>query len=380
MPTDAPQPGPQPAEAGLYVGHWPHLRGEDTVARIMWSVAAALVPAAVAAGYFFGIRAYLHIGLAVASAVGTEAVITHLRLGRMTVGDGSAVVTGLLVAFCLPAQARWFVPIVAAAVAIGIAKHCFGGLGYNIWNPALVGRAFVHISFPTDMNPSVYPVLRSGHFLKDLGTAVQKSLPAGVDAWTGPSPMKVLKGLTQGQVTVDRLRATVEEHLPSLWKMLSGNIGGSIGETSALLLLIGAVFLIIRGWVRWQIPVAYLATVAVGALVLPLQVAGDGRAVVEAGWHPILTAAPDLAARYVAYHLLGGGLMLGALYMATDMVTTPITHRGMLVFGAGCGLLTILIRLYGGYPEAVCYSILLMNTATPLIDRWTQARLFGHPR
>jgi len=132
--------------------------------------------------------------------------------------------------------------------------------------------------------------------------------------------------------------------------------------------------------VRWQIPVAYLATVAVGALVLPLQVAGDGRAVVEAGWHPILTAAPDLAARYVAYHLLGGGLMLGALYMATDMVTTPITHRGMLVFGAGCGLLTILIRLYGGYPEAVCYSILLMNTATPLIDRWTQARLFGHPR
>ncbi|KPK43556.1 MAG: hypothetical protein AMK72_13180 [Planctomycetes bacterium SM23_25] len=364
----------------MYVGHWPHLCGEDTVARIMWSVAAALVPAAVAAGYFFGIRAYLHIGLAVASAVVAEAVITHLRLGRMTVGNGSAVVTGLLVAFCLPAQARWFVPIVAAAVAIGIAKHCFGGLGYNIWNPALVGRAFVHISFPTDMNPSVYPVLRSGHFLKDLGTAVQKSLPAGVDAWTGPSPMKVLKGLTDGQVTVDRLRATVEEHLPSLWKMLSGNIGGSIGETSALLLLIGAVFLIIRGWVRWQIPVAYLATVAVGALVLPLQVAGDGRAVVEAGWHPILTAAPDLAARYVAYHLLGGGLMLGALYMATDMVTTPITHRGMLVFGAGCGLLTILIRLYGGYPEAVCYSILLMNTATPLIDRWTQARLFGHPR
>jgi len=380
LPSDAAQSGPQPSETGLYVGHWPHLRGEETVGRIMWSVTAALVPAAVAAGYFFGIRAYLHVGLAVATAVITEAVITHLRLGKMTIGDGSAVVTGLLVAFCLPAQARWFVPIVASAVAIGIAKHCFGGLGYNIWNPALVGRAFVHISFPTDMNPSVYPVLRSGHFLTNIGTAVRESLPEGVDAWTGPSPMKVLKGLTCEQVTADRIRETLQEHLPGLWRMFSGDIGGNIGETSALLLLIGAVFLVYKGWIRWQIPVAYLAAVAVGALVLPLQVAADGQTMVAAGWHPIITAAPDLAARYVAYHLLGGGLVLGALYMATDMVTTPITNRGMLIFGAGCGLLTILIRRYGGYPEAVCYSILLMNTATPLIDRWTQARIFGHKR
>jgi len=265
LPTDASQSGPQPAEQGLYVGHWPHLRGEDTVGRIMWSVAAALVPAAVAAGYFFGIRAHLHIGLAVATAVITEAVITHLRLGKMSIGDGSAVVTGLLVAFCLPAQARWFVPIVASAVAIGIAKHCFGGLGYNIWNPALVGRAFVHISFPTDMNPSVYPVLRSGHFLDNIGTALHENLPVGVEAWTGPSPMKVLKELTYEQVTVDRIRETLQEHLPSLWQMFAGNIGGNLGETSALLLLIGAVFLIIKGWVRWQIPLAYLATVAVGA-------------------------------------------------------------------------------------------------------------------
>jgi len=378
--TDPTESAPKPAEEGLYVGHWPHLSGEETVAQIMWSVVAALVPAALAAGYFFGIRAYLHIGLAVATAVIAEAVITRLRLGKMTIGDGSAVVTGVLVAFCLPAQARWFVPIVASAVAIGIAKHCFGGLGYNIWNPALVGRAFVHISFPTDMNPAAYPVLRSGHFLSDIGTAVQKGLPDGVQAWTGPSPMKVLKGLTHDQVTVDQIRHTLEESLPSLWRMFGGNIGGNLGETSALLLLLGAVFLILKGWVRCQIPLAYLVTVAVGALVLPLRVAGDGHAVAAAGWHPIVTAAPDLAARYVAYHLLGGGLMLGALYMATDMVTTPITNRGMLIFGAGCGLLTILIRRYGGYPEAVCYSILLMNTATPLIDRWTQARIFGHQR
>ena len=380
MPTDAPQHRPQPADAGLIVGHWPHLRGKETVARIMWSVAAALAPAAAAAGYFFGIRAYLHIGLAVATAVITEAIITRLRLGKMTVGDGSAVVTGLLVAFCLPAQARWFVPIVAAVVAIAIAKHCFGGLGYNIWNPALVGRAFVHISFPTDMNPSAWPVLRSGHFVGHLGTALRKSLPEGVDAWTGPSPMTVLKGLTGAQVSVDQIRETLHAKLPGLWDMCVGNIGGSLGETSALLLLAGAVYLIARGWVRWRIPLAYLVTVAAGALVLPLQVAADGQAVVEAGWHPIITAAPDLAARYAAYHLLGGGLMLGAFYMATDMVTTPITSRGMLIFGAGCGVLTILIRLYGGYPEAVCYSILLMNTTVPLIDRWTQPRIFGHKR
>ena len=380
MATDAPQHRPQPAEAGLVVGHWPHLRGKETIARIMWSVAAALVPAAVAAGYFFGIRAYLHIGLAVATAVITEAIITRLRLGKMTVGDGSAVVSGLLVGFCLPAQARWFVPIVASVVAVAIAKHCFGGLGYNIWNPALVGRAFVHISFPTDMNPSAYPVLRSGHFLSRLGTALQESLPEGVDAWTGPSPMTVLKGLTGEQVSVDQIRETLHAKLPGLWDMCVGNVGGSIGETSALLLIIGAIYLIYKGWVRWQIPVAYLATVAVGALVLPLHLVVEGAAQADGTWRSILVAAPDLAPRCVAYHLLGGGLMLGALYMATDMVTTPITSRGMLIFGAGCGVLTILIRLYGGYPEAVCYSILLMNTTVPLIDRWTQPRIFGHKR
>ncbi len=380
MTTDAPQPRPQPAEAGLVVGHWPHLRGKETIARIMWSVAAALVPAVAAAGYFFGIRAYLHVGAAVGTAVITEAIITRLRLGKTTLRDGSAVVSGLLVGFCLPAQARWFVPIVASVVAVAIAKHCFGGLGYNIWNPALVGRAFVHISFPTDMNPSAYPVLRSGHFLSHLGTALQKSLPEGVDAWTGPSPMTVLKGLTGAQVSVDQIRETLHVKLPGLWDMFVGNIGGSIGETSALVLLAGAVYLIARGWVRWQIPVAYLATVAVGALVLPLHLVVEGAAQADGTWRSILVAAPDLAPRYLAYHLLGGGLMLGALYMATDMVTTPITSRGTLIFGAGCGALTILIRLYGGYPEAVCYSILLMNTTVPLIDRWTQPRMFGHKR
>jgi len=378
LPGDLSQYPFQPAAGGTAVGHWPHLRGRDTTARIMWSVAAALLPAAVASGYFFGLRAYLHIGLATATAVLVEAAITHLRLGRMSIGDGSAVVTGLLVAFCLPAQARWFVPIVASGVAIAIAKQCFGGLGYNIWNPALIGRAFVHIAFPIDMNPSAYPVLEGGRFLANIGSAVGPGLPEGVQAVTGPSPMAVLKHLATGGVRLGAPAHDALGGLPSLWDMAWGNVGGSIGETSAVLLVAGAIYLIAKGWVRWQIPTTYLATVALGALVLPLHV-GAGQA---ATWQaPVVTAAdPALAARFVAYHLLGGGLVLGALFMATDMVTTPLTGRGMLIFGAGCGVLTILIRLYGGYPEAVCYSILLMNTVVPLIDRATQPRLFGHPR
>ena len=362
----------------LVVGHWPHLRSRDSTAKIMWSVVAALLPAAVASGYFFGWRAYLHIGLAVATAMVTEAVILRLRKKPVTVGDGSAVVTGVLVAFCLPAQARWFVPVVAAFVAIAIAKQCFGGLGCNIWNPALIGRAFVHVSFPTDMNPSTYPVLTGNPFIGNVGTVGH--LPEGIQAVTSASPLAALKQIAGQQWTLEHIRTVFDQDLPSLWNMFVGRIGGDIGETSALLLAAGAIYLIVKGWVRWQIPVSYLATVAVGALVLPLHVVAGGEVQAAVGWHPILTAAPDLAVRYVAYHLLGGGLVLGALYMATDMVTSPLTNRGMLIFGFGCGVLTILIRLYGGYPEAVCYSILLMNTVTPLVDRWTQPRIFGHSR
>ncbi|MGB2753826.1 MAG: RnfABCDGE type electron transport complex subunit D [Phycisphaerae bacterium] len=365
MPNSPAQPADAQGQDRLFVGHWPHLRARDSVPKVMWSVVAALVPALVASGYFFGLRAYLHVGLAVATAVLTEALIQRLRKKPVTVGDGSAVVTGLLVAFCLPAQARWFVPIVAAFVAIAIAKQCFGGLGANIWNPALVGRAFVHVAYPTDLNPSAYPVVNS--FSANVGT-VGHAAPA-IEAVSSASPMAHLKAIATGQTDA---ASVLSEKLPGLWDMLLGHIGGSIGETSALLLALGALYLIYRGWVRWQIPVAYLATVALGALALPLRF--------EAGWHPILTASPDLAARYVTYHLLGGGLMLGAFFMATDMVTSPLTNKGMLLFGFGCGALTILIRLYGGYPEAVCYSILLMNTTVPLIDRWTQPRIFGHEK
>jgi electron transport complex protein RnfD len=330
----------------------------------------------------------------------------------VTVGDGSAVVTGLLVAFCLPAQARWFVPIVAAFVAIAIAKQCFGGLGANIWNPALVGRAFVHISFPTDMNPATYPVLKGGYFAANVGT-VGAGVPPGVDAVSAASPMAQLKTLAgeeimqqvslatdQTQATAEQIHqaldwalayarglfpATLTERLPGLGDMFLGRIGGSIGETSAVLLLLGALYLIYKGWIRWQVPIAYIATVAVGTLLLPLHAvcrAAAGETVLAEQAHNlwVLSMGTGTALRFLSYHLLGGGLALGAFFMATDMVTSPLTNRGLWIFGAGCGVLTILIRLYGGYPEAVCYSILLMNTAVPLIDRWTQPRIFGHKK
>lgn len=396
---------PSPAEGGLLVGHWPHLRGKDSTARIMWSVAACLAPAAAASGYFFGWRAYLMIALAVGTAVAVEAIITRLRLGKTPVADGSAVVTGLLVAFCLPAQARWFVPVVASVVAIAIAKQCFGGLGCNIWNPALIGRAFVQVSFSQDMNPSKYPVLEGGHFTADIGTMFQK-LPETVQAVTGASPMGLLKRLASQEVaeTVDaagpqvqtalaqaleaargRIPSMISDELPSLGSMALGNIGGNLGETSAVLLVLGAIYLIAKGWVRWQVPVAYIITVAIGAVALPLVVttkAAAGETVLATQSHYIWVASfgSAVAGKFVAYHLLGGGLVLGALYMATDMVTTPLSGRGLFIFGLGCGVLTILIRLYGGYPEAVCYSILLMNTVVPHIDRFTQPRIFGHKR
>jgi len=370
LPTSPTQAADAPDQDRLFVGHWPHLRARDSVPKIMWSVAAALVPALVASGYFFGFRAYLHVGLAVATAVVTEAVITRLRLKKATVGDGSAVVTGLLVAFCLPAQARWFVPIVAAFVAIAIAKQCFGGLGANIWNPALVGRAFVHVAYPTDLNPSAYPVVNS--FSANVGTVGHAA--RAIEAVSSASPMAHLKAIAIGQTDA---ASVLSEKLPGLWDMLLGRIGGSIGETSALLLALGALYLIYKGWVRWQVPLVYLATVAVGALLLPIPLLTAGEPILRPA---ILLPNHELAVRFAAYHLLGGGLMLGAFFMATDMVTSPLTNRGLWIFGAGCGVLTILIRLYGGYPEAVCYSILLMNTAVPLIDRWTQPRIFGHKK
>ncbi|MBA1335183.1 MAG: Electron transport complex protein RnfD [Firmicutes bacterium] len=297
----------------LVVSSSPHIRSEDTVQRIMMDVIIALLPATAASIYFFGFRAMAIVVVSILAAVATEAVIQKIRKKPVTISDGSAVITGLLLALTIsPAMPLWMTAV-GAVVAIGIGKQVYGGLGSNPFNPALVGRAFLVVTFPVHMTTWINPM----------------------DGVSSATPLNLLKmqGIKTG-------------YMP----LLLGNVGGSLGETSALLLLIGGIYLLYRGIIDWRIPVSYLGTVAVLTLVL--------------GSDPV-------------FHLLAGGLMLGAFFMATDMVTTPVTKSGRLVFGIGAGLLVVIIRLYGGYPEGVLFSILLMNTFTPIIDRYTRPRIYG---
>jgi electron transport complex protein RnfD len=297
----------------LVVSSSPHIRSEDTVQRIMLDVIIALLPATAASVYFFGSRALAIVIVSVIAAIAAEAIIQKIRKKPVTINDGSAVITGLLLALTLsPAMPLWMAAV-GSVVAIGIGKQVYGGLGSNPFNPALVGRAFLIITFPVHMTTWISPV----------------------DGVTTATPLNLLK--MQGVKT-------------GYMQLLIGNVGGSLGETSALLLLIGGLYLLYKGIIDWRIPVFYLGTVAALALVL--------------GSDPI-------------FHLLAGGLMLGAFFMATDMVTTPVTRLGKIIFGVGAGILVVLIRLYGGYPEGVLFSILLMNTFTPIIDRYTRPRIYG---
>ncbi len=353
----------------------PHIRGPEDITRIMWAVVVALAPAVVWGIFVFrdarpaGTR-WCHwmplypafiAALAVATAVATEAAIQRLRGIRVTIRDGSAIVTGLLFAMIISPCVPWFVPIVGSFFAIAIGKHCFGGLGCNIWNPALIARAFVLSSY-------VFPLTSVWHYPAD---SITMRLGKETDAITRPTPLAAVKDPLKSlnkQAEAANKRALLEkvraDNRTPYRDLLFGNIGGCLGETSALLLLLGGVFLMLRGYVKWQIPIPYLATVALLGWALPVKVQGE--------W---IAFAGD-----PVFHLLAGGLFLGAFFMATDMVTSPITKKGMIIFGIGCGLLTVIIRIYSGYPEGVCYSILLMNTAVPLIDRYTKPVKLGAPR
>ena len=318
----------------------PHIRSEESTRRIMWTVSASLAPAAVWAVYFFGWGSALVMASGVISAVLTEALIEMIFKKPVTIGDGSAFLTGLLVAFVLPSNCPVYVPAVASFVGIGLAKMVFGGLGQNIWNPALIGRAFVQFAYPQYVSLSRWPFGRGA--------------VAAVEAVTGASPLseEVLQSRFSG----------VSHY--SYLDLLFGRIPGCLGEVSKVLLILGGLYLIYRRYVNWRVPVFYIATLAIFVYVFP------GKKMPSQGFFE-----GDFA-----YHILSGGLILGAFYMATDMVTTPITNGGLVAFAIGCGLLTGIIRQYGGYPEGVCYSILLMNTATPMIDRVFKTKVFGGAR
>jgi len=296
----------------LIVSPGPHIKEKPK--RSMLDVLIALVPAFFGALIFFGTKALIVILAALISAVVFEVIMLKIRKVKIKLVDiASAALTGLLLAFCISSATPWWIVIVGSFVAIAVAKHAFGGLGYNIFNPALVGRAFLLASWPVIMTTWAKPF----------------------SALTTATPLNLLKE-----------HAISTPYLP----MLFGDRAGSLGETSAILLLIGAAYLLWKKTIEWRIPFFYLLAVALFALA---------------------------AQQDVLFHLLSGGLMLGVFFMATDPVTSPMTKPGRIIFGIGCGLMTMVIRLWGGYPEGVCYSILLMNAATPLLDRYFQGRIFG---
>ncbi len=325
----------------LLVSSSPHLRDSQNTARIMWLVVLSLLPALLGSVYFFGWAALKITSISVISCMITEAVIQNVRGKKISLFDGSAVITGILLAFCLPPGIPWWLPAVGGLVAIGIGKQAFGGLGHNLFNPALVGRAFLLAS---------WPVLMTTKYLTP---------EFGADALTSATPLGTLKSALAVGAGPERVKAALEVgSWPNIAQFFIGRMGGSIGETSVLLLLVGAAMLYAMKLIDWRIPIPFIGVVMLF------------------GW---IFGGPQVFTGQPLVHLLSGGLVLGAFFMATDMVTSPMTSRGKIVFGLGCGLLTAVIRIWGGYPEGVSYSILLMNGTAPLIDRYTQPRKFGVP-
>lgn len=320
-------------ENELLVTSSPHIRSKESVQRIMLDVVIALIPAVIGSVYFFGINALKLILISVASSVFFEALIQKLFKRPITINDFSAVITGILLAFNLPASAPWWLPIMGTAFAIIVVKQLFGGLGSNFMNPALAGRAMLLTSWPAHMSTFT-------------GTRP--------DVVATATPLAIMKyGMGESTHAVTSASSSQGAQLPELWDMFIGNIPGAIGETSALLLLIGAAYLIIRKVIDWKIPVFYIGTTFIMLMLFGVE------------------------AEYLPYHLLGGGLILGAFYMATDYASSPVTPLGRIIFAVGAGFLTALIRVKGGYPEGVSYSILLMNVATPLIEKYTKPKVFG---
>ena len=322
-------------EQQVYLSSSPHIHSGASTPQIMRAVVYSLLPACAAAIVFFGLPALVVLLIAVLGCMACEVVCQRLMRQPVTLSDGSAVVTGILLALNLPATSPWWMTLLGAVIAIGIGKQVFGGLGYNLFNPALVARVVLLISFPVQMTRWTTPTPFS----------------SGLDAVSAATP------LGEWKTAVMLTGRLPEEMSGGPFSYLIGNMAGCVGEVSALALLGGAIYLFRRKILTWHIPLSYVASVVVLSGVFWL---------VDPGRYP-----------NPLFHLLTGGLVLGAFFMATDMVTTPVAPAGMVLFGVGCGVLTVIIRLFGGYPEGVSFAILLMNAATPLIDRYLRPRTFG---
>lgn len=316
----------------------PHIHGSRSMQRTMWMVVASLVPALLIAFWTFGIQAFIITFICVGSCLLTEWVITQFIMRRpVTIFDGSAMITGILLAFNLPSILPWWMAVIGSIMAIGIGKMSFGGLGCNIWNPALVGRVFLLISFPAAMTTWPAGVDAGAKMIATTGATTGASLQS-LDGHTGATLLAMMK--SHGADSLD----------PDYLGIMIGNMNGSLGEVGSFAILAGLVFLLLTRIVTWHIPVAVLGSTAFFSWVF--------------GGNPILD-------------LFAGGLILGACYMATDYVTSPMSHKGQIIFGIFIGLITIIIRRFGSYPEGVSFAILLMNSFVPLINRYCRPLPFG---
>ncbi len=322
----------------------PHEKGSYTVKKVMWGVVIALIPAFISSIMNFGIRAVTVVAVAVIACMFFEYLIQKFLLKcEVTATDGSAAVTGILLAFNLPSSIPLWQVVIGSLVAIAVGKMAFGGLGKNPFNPALVGRGFMLMSFPVDM--TTWPIPGKSLFVWDIASKV--------DSLTAATPLGVVKeGLKKGEEV-----AALTARLPELWDLFLGTVGGSLGETSALAILIGGVYLIYRKIITWHIPFFYLATIFV--------------------FTGILWLTNDTAYMNPVFHILSGGVMLGAFFMMTDMVTSPMSVKGQIVFSVGAGIIASAIRLWGAYPEGCMFSILIMNAFVPLIDKYIKPKKFG---
>jgi electron transport complex protein RnfD len=354
----------------------PHLHDKANIPNVMWNVVLALTPALAFAVYYWGLRSLWLTLLGAFAAVGTEALIQKLRKVPVTVTDGSAFLTGMLLAYNINAGSPWWLPVVGAVFAIAVGKQVFGGLGNNPVNPALLGRAFLLASWPTLMTSGWMKTLRGDSIngisnLEMIHADLHNFAPKAYDLVTGATPLKVAQTL-RDSTFVNSLTASAADNLDLGSKIFNslldintikalfwGNIGGCIGEVSVFALLLGAAWLLYKNIIEWRIPLFYIGTV----FVLSFLFGG----IQGSGYSLMLPV----------FHIFAGGLMLGAFFMATDYTTSPLTKNGRIIFAVGCGLLTVIIRLVGGYPEGVSYSILFMNVMTPLIDKLTIPKAFG---
>lgn len=359
-----------PDTSKLIISSSPHLHDGSSVRKIMYLVVLALLPSCIMGVYYFGFAAVKVLLVCVVSSLFFEFILCKLLGRKNDWKDGSAIITGLLMGMLLSAGMPWWVCIIGTFIAIVFGKQVYGGIGYNPFNPACVGRIALIIGFPklmTSWVPTRFMDKSQFIFDKAVLSDAQiesiKSLPSlpflnsVIDGVSSATPLNMVKMSKSLGTATEQFMGTMSDW-NSLWNYAIGNLGGCIGETSAIALIIGGLFLIYLKLIKWQVPVAYLGTVAIFSTIVHYTQSS-----------PALPGA--------MYQMLTGGLLIGALFMATDMVTTPMTWKGGVIFGVGCGVITSVIRDWGGYPEGVMFAIVLMNAFTPLIDRWTANKPFG---